>query len=176
MTYRTPAWVQQPSRFRMLRCFPIIFIISISETRSIMSVSVWPSTRHNDKRFQISWEQVDNENAANRPSSCDDGGDDWRCLCRYLLAFSQRQYSWRLRTGYHAPPLEPLYRKHLRPKFSPIVDTPGWIPISSQEVIRTRSSRKNRFACLALFVVRFSRPEFPEKRYRKNNIADMGQG
>ena len=35
--------VQTPSKLMMLMCLPIIFIMSISETRSIMSLSVWPS-------------------------------------------------------------------------------------------------------------------------------------
>lgn len=42
-TKRGPFCVQQPSRLMMFMCFPIIFIISISETRSIISLSECPS-------------------------------------------------------------------------------------------------------------------------------------
>jgi hypothetical protein len=35
-----PSWVQAPSRLMMFLCFPMIFIISISEIRSDRSFSV----------------------------------------------------------------------------------------------------------------------------------------
>lgn len=46
-TYSGPFWVQAPSKLIIFTCLPIIFIISISETRSIISVSVWPSVNKN---------------------------------------------------------------------------------------------------------------------------------
>lgn len=36
----SPSWVQAPRRFMIFLCFPIIFIISISDTRSERSFSV----------------------------------------------------------------------------------------------------------------------------------------
>lgn len=47
----SPSCVQAPRRFIMFLCLPIIFIISISDTRSDRSFSVASSEKHTDRKF-----------------------------------------------------------------------------------------------------------------------------